>query len=206
MPSLDNKIRAVVFDLGKVLVDFDYGIAINKIAGRGKLSAEELARLMMTAPLLLDYEGGKLSTEQFFAEVCRHTGYCGNLDEFAAHFGDIFSPIEPMIGLHKALVRRGLPTFIFSNTNDLAIRHIRKAFPFFSQFTGYIFSYEHGCMKPEAALYQVLEQQSGFRGQEILYLDDRPENVQAGLARGWQGLVHDNPEITIARVRDFGLL
>ncbi len=199
-------IKAVVFDLGKVLVDFDYSIAIRNISARATLSPEDLARLMMTAPLMLEYESGKLTTQQFFDQVCDHTGYCGSLEEFASHFGDIFTAIDPMIEFHRELNRRGLPTYIFSNTNDLAVRHIRKAFPFFSHFTGYMLSYEHGCMKPAAAFYEVLERQSGFRGPELFYIDDRPENVEAAAARGWQAFVHQSPDETILKARTLGLL
>ncbi len=200
------QIKAVVFDLGKVLVDFDYSIAIGKIAARSKLASGQLAELMMTAPLLLDYECGKVTSQEFFDRICERTGYRGTLDEFAGHFGDIFTPIEPMIRLHGELTETGMPTFVFSNTNELAVRHIRTNFPFFSHFAGYILSYEHGCMKPAPRLYEILEQQSGLRGGDILYLDDRPENVEAGVARGWRAFVHEDPQTTVARIGQLGLL
>jgi 2-haloacid dehalogenase len=203
-PSPD--IKAVVFDLGKVLVDFDYSIAVRKIAARAKMPVVSLAQFMIHAPLLLKYESGALTTSQFFDEVCSITGFCGDLEEFASLFGDIFTPIEPMIEIQQSLRAQGLPTFIFSNTNELAVRHIRKAFPFFSGFNDFILSYEHGAMKPEARFYEVLERRSGHRGPEILYLDDRPENVQAGAARGWRIILHESPEKSAAALRQFGLL
>ena len=92
------------------------------------------------------------------------------------------------------LKKTKLPTYIFSNTNDLAVEHIRNRFPFFSDFDGYVLSYEHGAMKPSAKLYEIVERMSGRRGGEILYIDDRPENVAAGVARGWQGILHESPE------------
>ncbi len=58
-----------------------------------------------------------------------------------------------MIALHAELRGRGVPTYIFSNTNDLAIEHIRRNFPFFKNFVGYIYSYEIGAMKPDARIY-----------------------------------------------------
>jgi HAD superfamily hydrolase (TIGR01509 family) len=99
-----------------------------------------------------------------------------------------------------------LPTYIFSNTNELAIHHIRRNFPFFANFDGYILSYEHGAMKPGAKLYEVVERTSGHRGAEILYLDDRPENVEAGAARGWQAILQENPDKTRAAIAALGLL
>ncbi len=192
--------KAVVFDLGKVLVDFDYGIAVRAISAKGTRLVTEIARFLTTSPLLLQYETGLLSNRQFYQEICAATGFNGEFEEFGVCFGDIFTPIEPMVRLHATLHEHDIPTFIFSNTNDLAVTHIRKRFPFFSQFSGYIFSYEHQSMKPDAKLYQVVEQQAGRKGPEILYLDDRLENVEAGGARGWQVILHEAPEKSLHQI------
>ena len=197
--------RAVVFDLGKVLVDFDYSIAARKIAARGKLSAAEIKHLIDHSALLVRYETGRLTREQFYDEVRAATGFEGSLEEFGGFFGDIFFPIEPMVRLHAALRAQGMPTYIFSNTNDLAVSHIRRNFPFFSNFDGYILSYEHGAMKPDARLYEVVERQSERREAELLYLDDRPENVAAGAARGWQVILQESPEKTREAMQRLGL-
>jgi len=86
------------------------------------------------------------------------------------------------------------------------VEHIRRNFPFYSNFDAYILSYEHGLMKPEAGLYAVVEARTGRTGAELLYLDDRSENTDAGAARGWQVVVHESPEKTWAAVGNFGLL
>lgn len=168
----------VVFDLGKVLVDFDYSIAARRILRRSRLGGAELQRLLCTSPLLCQYETGAISTAQFYEGVCAASGYDGGLAEFSAAFADIFTEIKPMTALHDALRAGGVPTWIFSNTNEIAARHIRRRFPFFSNFDGWVLSYEHGAMKPDPRLYEVVERQTGRRGADILYLDDRPENVK----------------------------
>jgi HAD superfamily hydrolase (TIGR01509 family) len=111
-----------------------------------------------------------------------------------------------MVQLQSELRRHGLPTYIFSNTNELAIRFIRRNFPFFRNFDGYILSYEHGAMKPDAKLYEVVEERSRCRGAEILYLDDRPENIEAGAARGWQVILQESPEKSREAVQKMGIL
>jgi HAD superfamily hydrolase (TIGR01509 family) len=105
-----------------------------------------------------------------------------------------------MIALHAALRARQFCTYVFSNTNELAVGHIRRAFPFFQDFDGYILSYEHKVMKPDAALYEVVEKLAGLRGPDLLYIDDRPENVATGTARGWRTILHTSPEDTRAWV------
>jgi len=190
----------VVFDLGKVLVDFDYSIAVSRIAGQSALPPPGVERFFLHSPLLLDYESGRLTRQEFFDRAQRATGFRGTLEQFGEFFADIFTEIPLMIELHTELRRRNIPTYIFSNTNDLAVEHIQRNFPFFKNFDGYIYSCEVGAMKPEARIYESLEKLAGRRGAEIIYLDDRPENVAAGAARGWRAILHETPEETRAEV------
>ena len=191
--------KVVVFDLGKVLVDFDYGIAARSLATLSKVPLSDLQHLIEKSSLLVQFETGLTNRDQFFRQVCDATGFCGEQAKFNASFADIFSPIEPMIEFHGQLRKAGVPTYIFSNTNDLAAGHIRARFPFFSNFDGYVLSYEHGAMKPNRQIYEVVERVTGRRGEEICYIDDRLENIETGKAMGWQTIWHKTPEETIAR-------
>ena len=198
--------KAVVFDLGKVLVDFDYRIAARCLESRCAVARDKILETIYPSPLLARFETGWISPEQFFHEVAAAIGYRGTFADFKVLFGDIFTPIGPMVELHSQLRARGLPTFIFSNTNDLAVQFIRQRFPFFSGFNGYVYSYAHHAQKPDARLYAVLEQTSGQSGPDLLYIDDRPENVAAGARRGWQVIRHESPATTIAAVKNAGLI
>ena len=182
---------AIIFDLGKVLVDFDYSRAGRRIAASSSASAEQVREFIDHSPLLERYETGRISTSEFFEAVRTATGYGGTVEEFAAAFGDIFSPLEEMIEFHALLRRRGFPTYILSNTNELAIRHIRTNFPFFAEFDGYIFSHEIGVMKPHAEIYEAVEHLTGKRGAELLFIDDRLDNVTAAATRGWHAVHHE---------------
>src|SRR5579871_5658897 len=126
--------KAVVFDLGKVLLDFDYGKAAANLAKQGKLGAAEIRAFIDQSPLLFRFETGQMSKEDFYTEVKATTGFSGSLEDFSHIFGDIFEPITPMIELQSALRKASVPTYIFSNTNELAIRHIKTSYPFFNGF------------------------------------------------------------------------
>ena len=197
---------AIVFDLGKVLVDFDYGIAASRIGAAGKMSLPEIQKYLSQSDLLIRYETGHISRKEFYVEASRVTGYAGTLEEFGKFFGGIFTEIPQMTALHTALRRKGFPTYIFSNTNDLAVEDIREKFPFFSNFDGYILSYEVRSMKPDPKIYEALEKMSGERGAKLLYIDDRAENIAAGAARGWQTILQESPEKTLAAVKQLGVL
>jgi HAD superfamily hydrolase (TIGR01509 family) len=195
--------KIVVFDLGKVLVDFDYSIAIPRIVAHSTLTLAGIKIFFFHSHLLVDYESGRLTRLEFFEQARQATGFRGTMEEFGEFFADIFTAIPPMIEIHAELHRRGVPTYIFSNTNDLAIEHVRRSFPFFRDFDGYIFSYEVKAMKPDAKMYEALEKLARRRGADIVYLDDRPENVAAGAARGWRTILHETPEKTRAVLERF---
>src|SRR2546428_8655846 len=93
----------VVFDLGKVLVDFDYGIAARKIAARGVMPAEEVKNFIDHSPLLFRYETGRMTKEDFFREVSAATGFRGDLEEFSRFFAGILTPIDSMVELPPRL-------------------------------------------------------------------------------------------------------
>ena len=200
------KPRAVVFDLGKVLLYFDYKIAVKRLLSRSPATIDQINLIINASPLLLRYENGDIGSHDFFLQVKTESGFLGDFEEFKELFGDIFTPIDSMVFLHSELKNKGIPTYIFSNTNELQIQFIRRKFPFFANFTGYILSFEHRAMKPQPALYEVVEKTSGCRGAEILYIDDRPENIEAGVKRGWHGIVHTSYAQTNSRIEELGLL
>jgi glucose-1-phosphatase len=196
----------VVFDLGKVLLDFDYSIALPRLATHSTLPADDIRKFFFHSPVLLDYESGQLTRQEFFELTRQAIGFQGTIETFGGFFADIFTEIPPMIELHAELRRRGVPTYIFSNTNDLAIEHVRRNFPFFANFDGYIYSYEVKAMKPDRKIYEALEKLASRHGADLVYLDDRPENVAGGAARGWRTILHETPEKTRAAMERFKLV
>jgi HAD superfamily hydrolase (TIGR01509 family) len=195
-----------VFDLGKVLLEFDYRIAAGRLAELCDLGGPAIERLVTQTPLLRQYETGELSSPAFFAAFKQAAGFRGSSRDFAERFADIFTPIDPMVQIHAALRARGVPTFLLSNTNEIQARHIRRTFPFFREFDGHVLSFEQGVMKPDPAIYEATEKLAGCCGPDLLFLDDRPENVSAACARRWHGIVHESVNRTRSALQDMGLL
>jgi len=198
--------RAVIFDLGKVLLDFDYGLATGRLAAAGNVAPEAVHRLLFATPLLDRFESGQLTSEEFYRAVRDATGYRLGYADFRRHFAEIFTPVAPMVALHTRLRQRAVPCYILSNTNEIAIAHIREACPFLAGSSGFVYSFEHGCMKPAEHIYRVAESMSGFRGAELFYLDDRAENVATARRLGWQAQVHHDPAESVRAVEATGLL
>jgi FMN phosphatase YigB (HAD superfamily) len=199
-----NPPRAVVFDLGKVLLDFDYSKVVRRLAEAGRGGVVEARRALLESSLLHEYESGRIDSESFYQRLQSALDLTLDYSGFRAGFGDIFSPIAEMIAAHARLRAQGIPTFILSNTNEIAISHIQERYPFFHQFDGWVLSHEIGALKPGASIYQALESRAGRSGPDLFYLDDLGENVVAAAARGWQAVVHTSPQASLASLRDAG--
>ncbi len=197
-----QKPHAVVFDLGKVLLDFDYARLAANMREHCDLSVADIITALNQSPLLHRYETGLLTSQAFFEEVKQLSGFRHDYARFEPLFADIFSPIPEMISLHQRLHQRGTPTYIFSNTNDIAVNHIRRQYPFFHNFTGYILSYEHRAMKPDPRIYHVVEKVTGRSGSQLLYIDDRLENIEQARRHNWHVIHHLDPQPTIAKVEE----
>ena len=196
----------VIFDLGKVLVDFDYTRAGQRIAAKSKTPPEDVRKFIDHSPLLVRYESGQMTTAQFYAEVAAGIHFDGTQAEFAEFFADIFIPIPGMVELHAEVRRKGIPTFILSNTNELAVGHIRRNFPFFVNFDGYVLSYQVGAIKPLEKIYEAAEQLTGKSGAELLFIDDLKANIATAAARGWQVILQETPQKTRAELVRLGVL
>ncbi|MDA7628817.1 HAD family phosphatase [Verrucomicrobia bacterium] len=189
--------KTIVFDLGNVLLSFDFQLAANQLAKHAQLSGSEIVGLINQSQLLHQFERGEISSEEFYTEVAQASKYQESLDQFRMDFSDIFEEIHPMVDFFRQLKRNGNRVALFSNTNEMATTFIRKKFSFFSDFDATFLSYQHGLMKPDAALYRIVETSLERSGEELFFIDDRPENIKAAIERNWSGIMHTDAYQTI---------
>ena len=190
--------EVVVFDLGKVLLDFDYDIAIRRFAERSNVGIDKV-RELISSSVQYDYESGKITTDEFFSYVRNGAGFQGGRSEFVDFFSDIFSPMEMMINFFKRVKKAGLPVCVFSNTNEIAIQYISKHCSFYNDFDFYVLSFQEKGMKPDEPIYRVVEKKTMKSGEAILYIDDRLENIETGNRLGWQTVLQNDEVCSIAK-------
>ena len=190
--------EVVVFDLGKVLLDFDYDIAIRRFAERSDVGIDKV-RELINSSVQYDYESGKITTDEFFSYVRNGAGFQGGRSEFVDFFSDIFSPMEMMLNFFKRVKKAGLPVCVFSNTNEIAIQYISKQYSFYDDFDFYVLSFQEKGMKPDEPIYRVVEKKTMKSGEAILYIDDRLENIETGNRLGWQTVLQNDEVYSIAK-------
>lgn len=186
-----------LFDIGRVLLDFDFESSMRQLVRGGGDGAFE--RLMRAVDDRDDFESGRVPPEDFVARSVKMSGLAIAPDAFTAAWRNIFTPNIPMWEAVARLKQTGDHRLIlFSNTNAIHCPWIFAEFPELGQFDGRILSYEAGSMKPDPAIYECAIRQFDLDPARTRYIDDLPQNIETGIRLGFRSHLYQ-----IARHADF---
>ena len=168
-------IRAFLFDIGNVLVRFDFSRAVRAVAALSDVRDEADALHLIDAAKL-GYEDGQISRAEFLHEAFRILGYRGTEAQFIAAWQGIFTENEPMTSLVRAL-RGKFPLYLLSNTNDMHVEGLFRDFPVFEEFTGGTYSHEAKASKPHRPIYEIACRTHGLDPRTTFFIDDLAANI-----------------------------
>ena len=190
------KISAICFDLGKVLLDFDWERMFQRVAKKSSLSREQLPTAMSTDPDLIAYETGQITSAKFFSALKKRLQYRGTAKELRACFSEIFSPLPENIAL-AAMLAPYYPLALISNTSEAHIAYAEATYSFFSLFRARAYSFQLGAMKPAPEVYRAALRELGdIDPLEALFIDDLEKNILGAVELGWQ-TIHLRPEVNL---------
>ena len=185
-------IDAIIFDIGNVLLLFDYERALQRLQPfcEADLNAANHEVRAAIEPEKIAYESGEIDRAQFLKTLFALLGYRGSEEKFVAIWQDIFMPNAPMVTLVEALHKR-LPLYLLSNIGDIHTESIFHDFAFFRWFRDGVYSYRTRSFKPDPAIFQIAIRQFGVDPAKTLYIDDLARNAQGAAACGFQAIAYD---------------
>ena len=202
-----DEIRVVLFDLGRVLVDFDHKIAAERISSFCPKSPLEIYNLFFESEATVAFEAGKITPENFYLEVKNMLNLKLSYDSFIPIWNDIFflSPKNRSIFRLVNTLRASYKTALLSNINTLHYEYIKKNFPVFGVFDKVFLSFELGLIKPDKEIYNKVIRELDVSPREIFYTDDRLELVQSANSLGIKGYCFSSLQQLIRDIRDSGI-
>lgn len=170
--------KTFAFDLGRVIFDFDYNIALEKMAGGITASKEKIIDELFYKDFGTDFEKGLISGHDFYLKFKNAFGGAHRYEEFADIWCDIFSLNEKVKNLIEKLCKT-YPVYLISNINELHFEFLREKHPdIFDLFHGLILSYEVRAVKPEKLIYETLKNKANTAYENIIYIDDRKDLIE----------------------------
>ena len=185
-----SKIKAVIFDLGRVLVDVKFNQQTAKFFGvstNDPTDAEKILAQAFENELFRKLNKGQINAFQFYKSFIKQ--YQLNLDynTFVKYWCDVFAPIEGMETLFWQ-VKKFYPVGLLSDTDELHWHYCKTQYPFLQSIEKPTLSFEIGALKPDPICYLKAAQNVGVAPENCLFIDDRAINVLGAQKVGMQAI------------------
>jgi putative hydrolase of the HAD superfamily len=177
-------IKAVIFDLGRVLVPFDFHRGYLRLEALCGIPAAEIPAHLAGNSLVTDFESGKIAPRDFAGRFCSHLNVDISYQQFCDIWSSIFLP-DPLIP--EAMLQgiaRNYPLVLLSNTNAIHFEMLMETYPLMRHFHSYVLSYKVGALKPRPVIYQKAIEAAGCQPGECFFTDDIEAYVDAARAQG----------------------
>jgi glucose-1-phosphatase len=198
-------IKAVIFDLGRVIVPFDFKRGYTRLESLCGIPAAEIPGRIATTGLVSRYESGQIESRDFVRELSGHL----NLDTSYENFCEIWSCVFlPETLIREELLRalaRGYRLVLLSNTNAIHFEMIRKNYPLLRHFHSLVLSYEVGAMKPSPLIYRKAIEEAGCLPAECFFTDDMQAYVDGACAQGIDAVQFQSAEQIEGELRKRGV-
>jgi putative hydrolase of the HAD superfamily len=200
-----RKFRAVIFDIGRVLIRINVARATTGLAAGLSLSPEELWRAIENDPRWPDWQEGRMSARDWHLHLSRRLGTTPSFEQFTEVWNSVLDP-QPM--QESSLFEKLSKTYrlaLLSNTDPLHVAHMEANYDFFRFFPARIYSCTVGASKPSPILYLEALHALKVRSGEAVYIDDVLGNVEAARSLGMAGIHYQSGESLMDRLRDLGV-
>ncbi len=178
----------IVFDLGNVLIPFDYSLVIKKFNEIDNGLGDRFADLYKeNYHIHREYEKAAISTEEFLSTMMKWTEYKMSEEEFCKYFSNIFRENKELTTILPELKKR-YKLVLLSNTNYIHRKYGWNDYQFLKHFDKLILSYEVEAIKPEEKIYRAAEEFSRKPPAEHLFIDDVIEYAEGAKKCGWDAI------------------
>jgi 2-haloacid dehalogenase len=182
---MTQKVSTVVFDVGKVLFEWDLRHLFAKLIS----DADELDWFLanvVTPEWHFQHDAGRPLAEMVAERIALHPSYAPLIEAYRTRFNEtIPGPVQGSLEIVRALAERGVPLFAITNFGAEFWNMFRPTQPIFDHFSDIIVSGTEKMMKPDPAIYALALQRFGLRPGEAIFIDDSHANVVGARENGF---------------------
>ena len=199
------KFRAIIFDIGRVLLRVDVSRAMDGLASGLSLTPQEVWSAIEKDPHWLDWQEGRISPRDWHLHITKRLGASLTFDQFTEVWNRALdpNPIHSEAFLEK--LSKNYRLALLSNTDPIHMSNEEARFPFFRFFPMRIYSYRVGASKPNPVIYRKALQACKVRAKEAVYIDDVAAYAEAAQRLGMSGIIFQSPAQLQSDLRKLGV-
>lgn len=192
-------IKNIVFDMGMVLVEFDWMEYLNGLDMEENIKKIMIEKALGNMDVWNEHDRGVLSDEEFIEFASKEAPEIkSGLEMYMAGVGAIIKEYDYSKNWLHALKERGYHIYILSNYGETPYKYAKEHFTYFDEADGIVISSEVKMIKPEPGIYKYLLDTYELIPEETVFLDDREDNIQVAESFGIHGIVVKNHEQAVS--------
>ena len=197
--------RAIIFDIGRVLIRVDIHRAMTGLASDLRLTPQEVWSAIENDPRWPDWQEGRISPEDWHLHLSKRLGGSLTFEQFTQAWNSALAPepIQPEHFLEKLSKKYRLA--LLSNTDAIHMSDAEARFSFFRYFPIRIYSFRVGASKPDPLIYAEALRACKVHAHEAIYIDDVQAYAEAAQRLGMAGLIFRSHEELQTNLRDLGV-
>ncbi len=180
-------IHTLIFDLGNVLLFFDYEKMLSQIAACCNLDPILVKKIIFDETLSHSYERGEITSRDLYNLLQSHCDQAIDYKKMMHAGSAIFEPNRLLISKLPLFKEQGMRLVLLSNTCDMHIDYVLVNYSFLNHFDELILSYKVGARKPEAKIYNIALNAAQCPKEACLFIDDVKENIEGARSVGIPG-------------------
>lgn len=196
-----QKTKVIVFDLGNVLIPFDFlkiRTALNKVEpGMGERYAQIFEE---NTEYFKSFEKGKLTESDFIMQNLIWLDNKLDGQNFCEIFSNIFTLNAKTISLLPKLEKH-YRLILLSNTNSIHKKFGWEKYEFLRHFEKLILSHEVGALKPENKIYNAVTDYTKENSESHLFIDDIKDYTEVAKNLGWDAIHFENYEMLVNELK-----
>jgi 2-haloacid dehalogenase len=198
--------QAVVFDVGRVLFEWQLSALFSKLIGDAA-EREWFLCNVVTEEWHFQHDCGRSLAEMIRERISEFPAYEAHIHAYAERFNEtVPGPVAGTHELVRRLAAKSVPLFCLTNFGDELWARFRPTQPIFDLFADIIVSGTEKIAKPDPRIYAITETRSGFVGEDVFFTDDNPDNIAAARDCGWQAHLFCDAATLEAQLLEAGLL
>jgi putative hydrolase of the HAD superfamily len=185
-------VRTIIFDLGNVIVPFDFKRGYLRMEPLCGYPAAEIPARLRSTDLVTRFETGRIEPQAFVAELCGVLKLDTTYQQFCDLWTSIFLPEALIPEEFIAALKERYRLLLLSNTNAIHFEMIQHHYPLVRLFDRYVLSYQVGALKPSAKIYEAALEQAQCEPEECFFTDDILAYVEGARRHGMDAVQFQN--------------
>jgi len=181
--TMNPTIELVAFDLGNVLCSVSEVPASEKLASLSNRPVDEVHEIVFGKARKALFETATMTFSEHAERAIATLDIPMTVEEFTKLYDSVLIPSHGMFPLVARIAEKHQIALV-SNTSEPHWLTAKRFLPFSSQLNPVIVSYEVDAMKPDKAFYDALLSQVQIPAEQVLFIDDLPENIEAARKTG----------------------